>query len=302
MLTIATLAYAGMPVEAPRVQGTPAERRQHLFVAYVDRIFKRRSAITRYTRQQTERWLAWLAWQLTRHSQTIFSLERMQPDWLPQGQHWVPTHGASVVAGLGGALVFALGLGLGGEPDVELGGGLGFGLIGALIGGLTGYAAEITSIEMVRWSWSRLLAELFLPSRHGLRGGLVVGLGGALGGGLVFGLGLRLSHGLLVELPFGLPAGLGVGLGIGLATGLRYGGRACLQHLVLRLALRYHGSIARHYVDFLDYAAERLFLRKVGGGYIFLHRLLQDYFAARYSESGDRVTQEPIERGSSTPS
>jgi hypothetical protein len=35
---------------------------------------------------------------------------------------------------------------------------------------------------------------------------------------------------------------------------------------------------------FLDYAAERLFLRKVGGGYSFIHRLLQDYFAVRYDD------------------
>ena len=33
------------------------------------------------------------------------------------------------------------------------------------------------------------------------------------------------------------------------------------------------------YVTFLDYATERIFLRKVGGGYIYIHRLLQDYFA-----------------------
>jgi hypothetical protein len=33
-------------------------------------------------------------------------------------------------------------------------------------------------------------------------------------------------------------------------------------------------------VDFLDYATECILLRKVGGGYIFIHRLLQDYFAA----------------------
>jgi hypothetical protein len=32
-------------------------------------------------------------------------------------------------------------------------------------------------------------------------------------------------------------------------------------------------------VGFLDYAAKRIFLHKVGGGYIFVHRLLQDYFA-----------------------
>jgi hypothetical protein len=33
------------------------------------------------------------------------------------------------------------------------------------------------------------------------------------------------------------------------------------------------------YVAFLDYATERIFLRKVGGGYIYIHRLLQDCFA-----------------------
>jgi len=35
-----------------------------------------------------------------------------------------------------------------------------------------------------------------------------------------------------------------------------------------------------HYVHFLDYAAGRIFLRKVGGGYIFVHRLLLEYFAS----------------------
>jgi hypothetical protein len=35
-----------------------------------------------------------------------------------------------------------------------------------------------------------------------------------------------------------------------------------------------------NYVRFLDYAAGRIFLRKVGGGYIFVHRLLLEYFAS----------------------
>ena len=30
----------------------------------------------------------------------------------------------------------------------------------------------------------------------------------------------------------------------------------------------------------LDYAADRIFLQKVGGGYIFIHRLLLEHFAA----------------------
>ena len=33
-----------------------------------------------------------------------------------------------------------------------------------------------------------------------------------------------------------------------------------------------------HHARFLDYATERIFLRKVSG-YISIHRLLQDYFA-----------------------
>ena len=70
MLTVVTLAYAGQPAEALRTRGTLVERRQSLFATYVHRMFQRRSAVTRYTRPQTERWLAWLAWQLTQHSQT----------------------------------------------------------------------------------------------------------------------------------------------------------------------------------------------------------------------------------------
>ncbi|MDJ0592593.1 MAG: hypothetical protein QNJ72_21810 [Pleurocapsa sp. MO_226.B13] len=34
-----------------------------------------------------------------------------------------------------------------------------------------------------------------------------------------------------------------------------------------------------NYARFLDYAAERIFLRKVGGGYIFIHRMLLEHFA-----------------------
>jgi hypothetical protein len=46
-----------------------------------------------------------------------------------------------------------------------------------------------------------------------------------------------------------------------------------------------------NYPRFLDYAAERILLRKVGGGYIFVHRLLLEYFAALDAMSNsDEVT------------
>jgi hypothetical protein len=47
-----------------------------------------------------------------------------------------------------------------------------------------------------------------------------------------------------------------------------------------------NGSIARDYVRFLDHAAKRILLRKVGGGYMFIHRMLLEWFAERYGEPG----------------
>jgi hypothetical protein len=59
-----------------------------------------------------------------------------------------------------------------------------------------------------------------------------------------------------------------------------YGGIAFIQHFVLRFALYRNGYIPWNIVRFLDYAAERIFLQKVGGGYKFIHRLIQEHFAS----------------------
>jgi hypothetical protein len=64
-----------------------------------------------------------------------------------------------------------------------------------------------------------------------------------------------------------------------LAVGLSCGGAAYVQHFVLRFLLLCARLVPFNYPRFLDYAAERILLRKVGGGYIFVHRLLLEYFA-----------------------
>ncbi|MBV9258983.1 MAG: TIR domain-containing protein [Ktedonobacteraceae bacterium] len=65
-----------------------------------------------------------------------------------------------------------------------------------------------------------------------------------------------------------------------LTGALGFGGLACIQHFVLRFLLWRSGQLPWNLPRFLDYAAERILLRKVGGGYIFIHRLLLDYFAS----------------------
>lgn len=56
-----------------------------------------------------------------------------------------------------------------------------------------------------------------------------------------------------------------------------------IQHFTLRLILCLQGYTPWNYARFLDYATERVFLIKVGGGYIFIHRTLQEHFAQMYS-------------------
>ena len=66
------------------------------------------------------------------------------------------------------------------------------------------------------------------------------------------------------------------GLIFGLAVG---GGEACVKHFILRVILYFNGYIPWNYARFLDYATQLIFLQKVGGGYIFIHRLLLEHFA-----------------------
>jgi hypothetical protein len=109
--------------------------------------------------------------------------------------------------------------------------------------------------------------------------------------GLLFGLSLALLFGLLFELLgwfSGLKDGLLFGLPLGLLFGLRFGGRTCPHYFALRLVLWHNNFAPLHYVRFLDSAATRIFLRKIGGGYVFVHRMLLEYFAARQETSAEQ--------------
>jgi hypothetical protein len=309
MLFVMMLTYAGQPVAALRTSGTLQERRRDLFEHYVDRMFQRRSASRPYPRPQTEHWLTWLAWQMEQHGLTVFHLERMQPDWLPPHPRVMLATGMGLLAGL----VFGLGGGLGGGLVTGLLAGLVFGLLA----GLTTYSAAIRTVEILRWSWSGIWSQWPVGLGIGLVGGLGFGLLFGLVTGLVTGLSPReiqtktvpnegihrsarhalrlgLLFGLLFGLGIGLVGGLGFGLGFGLLFGLLIGGQPCLQHFGLRLFLVRRGWAPWPYVKFLNYAAERIFLRKVGGGYMFMHRLLQDHFAARHTEPRDTANQDAL--------
>src|SRR6266545_382356 len=111
--------------------------------------------------------------------------------------------------------------------------------------------------------------------RRSARAALHFGLGVGLRVGLAFVLGGELGVGI----HGGLTSGLVSGLVAGLVSGLAYGGRTVLQHYMLRWLLYRNGSLPLRLVPFLGYCVDRIFLRRVGGGYIFVHRLLLEHFA-----------------------
>jgi hypothetical protein len=64
------------------------------------------------------------------------------------------------------------------------------------------------------------------------------------------------------------------------------GGKEVVRHFTLRVMLWLSGALPFRLARFLDYAAGRLqILQKVGGGYIFVHRLLLEHFAEQRTGS-----------------
>jgi hypothetical protein len=178
--------------------------------------------------------------------------------------------------------------------------GLSFGVLNGLIYGLfsglifslsiwlSGRQVNISNEAANEMLWNNVAIGKNIVQISGLIineiGGLLIGLLS----GLVFGLVFR----VLGPLAFGLVIGMSGELAFGPIRWLIFGGTKSLQHITLRTLLWLYNLAPLNYALFLDYCHQRILLRKVGGGYIFVHRLLLEHFAA--------MTEEDIERLSSS--
>lgn len=330
ILNIMVLTYQGVSPEKIFPQGNAQSRpdyQHQLFDAYIQRMLMRRSDGA-YSPEQIQCWLVSLAQRLEATSQTVFLIERIQPDWLSPRQRRIYVLGLwcsfFAIATLLGSQVLAL-------DRLFLGVVLG-GLICSRIFGVS----RIAPAETLRWSWRKAGNNLLL----GLTLGPLIGWCLKVGFGFLFGDSVCLLNGTclanhsFIGVAFGATLGLTYGLIRGLsgkrignasrpnagiwqsarnstlfalvamvtvfipgfligntkasfwaATGLAFGfaaggGEALIKHLWLRLILTVSGTIPWHYSKFLDYATASIFLQKVGGGYLFIHRLLLEHFAA----------------------
>jgi hypothetical protein len=176
------------------------------------------------------------------------------------------------------------------------GGILGFGFLGALIGILVvGLAGGITGGEVE----AKVTPNQGIHRSFGnaVLGGGSVGLISALVGAILFGFSYEVV-GTLGSMLRGLVGGMLFGLFYGGFLGsLAYGGYACLSHAAFRLVIWRNGSFPLRLVPFLDYCVERIFLRKVGGGYIFIHRLLMEHFASLHDRGAEETLARAVGQG-----
>lgn len=179
----------------------------------------------------------------------------------------------------GGATLGLLIGGLIGEID---------GLLGPLLGPVGGSVAAglLTGLGVslaFGLSHTEAMHEPDRPNqgiRRSLHNGLLAGGLGFLLGGL---LGLYVAVGPVTWLIMGVQGALVGALGFGLFT--------VLSHSTLRVVLWQSGAAPLRYLRFLDHCVERILLRRIGGGYSFVHIELQRYFAGLEEGPGTATRQ-----------
>jgi hypothetical protein len=167
---------------------------------------------------------------------------------------WIFSFDEGLVVRLSNTPFFALA----GDLNFVLNFGLFAGLLaGVLMATVAGISTKVAEEKTIPYQ------GIWLSLRNAIFIGAIFGLIGLLGfrviGGLYFAIANALAFGVL--------------------GAILYGGGDAILHLILTTILWYKGHIPRHYIHFLNYAADRVFLQKVGGGYIFVHRMLMEHFA-----------------------
>jgi len=187
MLSVVTQAYANAPVQDLPQHGSANVQQQQIFVAYIERMIERKGNRMLYPLEPTKAWLGWLARQMRVHNQTVFYIERMQPDWL-ENRRTRQFHSHVVngfIFGLIGAccpgplsgLALAQVLHSESFPIFTLFCGLLSGLLFGLFNGLLSTTEAVRGQNgKIHWSWKRIWERSARAVVNGWLVGLLVGL------------------------------------------------------------------------------------------------------------------------------
>lgn len=192
---------------------------------------------------------------------------------------------------VGGIVLVSVGLGITCVSSLFYGihYGVKYGLVyGLIIGCVSAIAAILAAAFKSGWLSEEITERhLFQPNegiirsgRHGLFAASLFGPLGGIFSGMVCGV----AFGLIAGLPGWLTLSTGFAIVFcviyAFDFAILHGGMAYVQHYVLRWHLMRAKKLPFQLRRFLDYTTDRILLRRVGGGYIFVHRLLLEYFAS----------------------
>jgi hypothetical protein len=151
-------------------------------------------------------------------------------------------------------------------------------LVGVIAGAVFGISMWIT-VGVLMGLGVGLIEEKSWPNQgvwQSARSAVITGAVCALSAGAPVGIVIGLAR----EPLDGLNAGLALATFTGVGGGLFFGGSSFIRHFILRVLVWKRGDAPLDYVAFLNFAAKRILLVRVGGGFIWVHRLLLEHFAS----------------------
>jgi transcriptional regulator with XRE-family HTH domain len=206
MVSIVLLAYSRTPL--PTLSHEVATLQEQVWTDYVAHMIEQKGDGIRYAHQQTCSWLSWLARNLQTHYQTVFYLEHVQIDWLPQGMRqdtlWLTMRLPIMLLGMLSSIILGLFL----QTVFDLTTGIQAAILGCFLGGCLSQPAA-TGAEVVTLKMNQKRQH-----RRTLRRGLI-GAGTGLAIGLSFGCELGPGYRLVDWVRDGLIYGSIIGLTCG---------------------------------------------------------------------------------------
>ncbi|MCB9664643.1 MAG: protein kinase [Alphaproteobacteria bacterium] len=80
---------------------------------------------------------------------------------------------------------------------------------------------------------------------------------------------------------------------LGMIAGMVHGGWAVIMHVAVRCVLAATTALPLRLVPFLDEAVDLALLRRIGGGYLFVHRTFQEFLVAREGQGASSSGGDP---------
>jgi hypothetical protein len=285
-LSIMIMAYRDKQDVEILISGDEKARRKHLFDAYIERMFERQR-LNNIGKNKLDvlRWLSWLAGRMQDRNETLLSMGNINFQWLDKKDQSLSAFADKYLI----ALVIITNLGIIAATLLGLSKGLRFNWSVWLVGGL--FAGLIIGFSL---GWSLSIGIGFQSIKSGFETDLkekdddkkIIQM--LLLTILVWAV-FTLVYKLNIKSVDGMSGGLIWGLVFGGALGLILGSSITILYLTLYyevlFLIVYRGYLPFRLVPFLDHCVDLIFLRRVGGGYIFVHRLLMEHFAEMYVET-----------------